>query len=60
MWTSGKPSQKNKSDITVFWVSDWFKWVDLFKILSLMSKFSTNERTLSVFHCFMLAVFNNC
>ena len=60
MWTSEKPSQKNKSDITVIWVSDWFKWIDLFKISSLMSQFSTNKRTLSVFCCFLFAVFNNC
>ena len=26
MWTSEKLSQRNKSDITVIWVSDWFKW----------------------------------
>ena len=58
-WTSEKPSQKNNSDITVIWVSDWFKWVDLFKISSLMSQFSTNKRTLSVFCCFLFAVFSN-
>ena len=60
MWTSEKPSQKNKSDITVIWVSDWLKWVDLLKISSLMSQFSTDERTLSMFCCFLFAVFNNC
>ena len=32
----------------------------LFKISSLMSQFSTNKRTLSVFCCFLFAVFNNC
>ena len=36
------------------WVSDWFKWVDLFKIWGLMSQFSTNKRTLSVFVVFCL------
>ena len=60
MWTSEKPSQKSNPDITVIWVSDWFKWVDLFKILGLMSQFSTNKRTLSEFCCFLLAVFNDC
>ena len=29
-------TQKNNSDITVIWVSDWFKWVDSLKISSLM------------------------
>ena len=57
-WTSEKPSQK-KSDITVIWVSDWLKWVNLFKISSLESQFSTNRRTLSVFCCFLFAIFNN-
>ena len=33
MWTSEKPSQKNKSDITVIWASDWFKWVNFMQNL---------------------------
>ena len=60
MRTSEKSWQKDKSDITVIWVSDWFKWIDLLKISSLMSQFSINKRTLSVFCCFLFAVFNNC
>ena len=44
-WTTEKPSQKNNSDITNIWVSDWFKWLNLFKISSVMSEFSTNKRT---------------
>ena len=42
-WPSEKPPQKSNSDITVIWVSDWFKWLNLFKISSLMSEFSTNK-----------------
>ena len=60
MWPSEKSSQKNNSDITVIWVSKWFKWANLFKISSLMSQFPTNKRTLSLFCCFLFAVFNNC
>ena len=60
MWTTKKPSQKNNSDIIVMRVSDWLKWLDLFKISSLMSQFSTNQRTLSVFCCFLFAVLDNC
>ena len=41
-WPSEKRSQKKTSKITVIWVYDWFKWVDLFQIPSLMSCFSTN------------------
>ena len=32
----------------------------LCKIPSLMSQFSTNQRTFSLFSCFLSAVFNNC
>ena len=32
----------------------------LCKISSLMSQFSTNQRTFSLFRCFLFAVFNNC
>ena len=39
---------------------NWFKWANLLKISSLMSQCSTNERTLSVFCCFLFAVFINC
>ena len=60
MCTSEKHSQNNNSDITVIWVSDWFKWANLFKISSSMSQFSTNKRTLSVICCFLFAVFNIC
>ena len=49
---SEKPLQKSQSDITVIWVRDWFKWVDLFKISSLMSQFSTNKRIFSEF-CYL-------
>ena len=44
-WPTEKPSQKNNYDITVFRVTDWLKWLNLFKISSLMSQFSTNKRT---------------
>ena len=64
--TSEKPSQKiinkknndndNNSYITFIWASDWSKWVDLLKISNLMSQFSTNKRTLSVFCYFLFAV----
>ena len=59
-WPSEKSSEKNNSDITVIWVCDWFKLVDLFKISSLMSQFSTYKRILSVFGCFLFAVFHDC
>ena len=59
-WPSEKPSQKKNSDITVIWASYWFKWANLFKISSMVSQFSTNERTSSVLCCFLFAVFNNC
>ena len=55
-----KPWEKNNSDNAVIWVSNWFKWANLFKISSLMSQFSTNKRTLSMFCCFLFAVFKNC
>ena len=32
----------------------------LCKISSMMSQFSTNKRTISVFCCYLFAVFNNC
>ena len=44
-WPTEKLPQKNNSDITVFRVTDWLKWLNLFKISSLMSQFSTNKRT---------------
>ena len=59
MWSREKPSEKENSDITVIWVCDWFKWANLFKISSLMSQFLTNQRALSLFCCFLFAVFNN-
>ena len=60
-WTREKPSEKkNNSDITVIWVSNWFKWASLFKISSLIWQFPTNKRTISLFCCFLFDVFNNC
>ena len=63
-WPSEKPSQKNNSDITVIWVSDWFKWVNLMQNLEhdvtvsyMVSQLASNERQLSVFCCFLFAVF---
>ena len=42
-WPREKPSEKNKSDITVIWFCNWFKWANLSKISTLMSQFSTNK-----------------
>ena len=67
MWTSEKPSQKNNSDFTVIWVSDWFKWVNFMQnpehdvtVSYTVSQLASNERHLSVFCCFLFAVFNDC
>ena len=43
-WPSEKPSQKKT----------------LIKISSMVSQFSTNKRTISVFCCYLFAVFNDC
>ena len=64
MWTSEKPSQKSNPDITVIWVSDWLKWVNSMQNLEhdvtvsyMMSQLASNKRQLSVFCCFLFAVF---
>ena len=66
-WPREKPSEKKNSDITVIWVSDWFKWVNFMQNLEhdvtvsyMMSQLASNERQVSVFCCLLFAVFNNC
>ena len=49
MWPTEKPSQKNYSDITVFRVTDWLKWLNLFKISSLTSVFNQQKNIICVF-----------
>ena len=63
-WPSEKPQQKNNSDITVIWVSDWFKWVMFMQnfehgvtVSYMMSQLASNEIQGSVFCCFLFAVF---
>ena len=63
-WTTEKPSQNYNSDITVIWLSDWFKWVNFMQNLEhgvtvcyMMSQLASNEIQESVFCCFLFAVF---
>ena len=59
-WPTEKPSKKKNSDITVFRVSDSFKWLMFMQNFEHGVTVSTNKRTMSVFCCYLFAVFNNC
>ena len=60
MWPVEKPSQKNNSDITVIRVSDSFKWVLFMQNFEQDVTVFNHSGSLSVFCCFLFAVFNNC
>ena len=59
-WPREKPSEKNNSVSQLSGSVIGSNGLCLCKISSLISQFSTNQRTLSVFCCFLFAVFNNC
>ena len=59
-WPSEKPSKKKTLTSQLSGPLIRSNWLNLFKISSMMSQFSTNKRTISVFCCYLFAVFNNC
>ena len=61
-WPSEKPSQKKKQTLKSQLSGPLIRsnGLCLWKISSLLSQFSINQRTFSLFCCFLFAVFNNC
>ena len=59
-WPSEKPSQKKTLTSQLSGPLIRSNGLCLCKISSMVSQFSTNKRTISVFCCYLFAVFNNC
>ena len=64
MWSKKKFQQKSEPDITGFRTSDWLTRVYLMQNLehgvtvsNMMSQFTSNDRQVSVFCCFLFVVF---